>query len=83
VPEDFSYWPGSEYYYKVELDPSEQRVRSFLEQSMGLPECSIDKINIHVKNSIQYQGCIGHDIASSGVIVTFSIEFQSEFGTIL
>jgi hypothetical protein len=55
VPEFFSYWPGAEHYYKVELDPSDQRVRLFLEQSMGLPACSIDKIDIHLKNSIQYK----------------------------
>ena len=55
VPTGFAYLPGAEHYYKVELDPSDEGVRLWLEGSKRLPGCSIDKIDIHLENSIRYR----------------------------
>lgn len=65
VPAGFAYLPGGEHYYKVELDPSDESVRLWLEGSNRLPGCSIDKIDIQLENSVRHNDIPGALAASA------------------
>ena len=51
VPNGFTYWPGVENHYKVEIKPTDTRAEQWLKQSMSLPACSIVRVDIQLDNS--------------------------------
>lgn len=74
VPHGFAYWHGVEKYYRVELEPTEPKVQRWLEQTMALPSCSINRITIQLENSVG----LGHNQIGNGQLAFSTITHDIE-----